>query len=534
MHWSESFFLAARRALLTAAYFALCAMAAAQNAAPAPGEAQAALAQSIQQMQAQIHELQEAITELRAESARYHAETLELRQALQTAQPHASASQLRAMNVPAQSGGESQPESSPTANLADSSTQEHAASLEEQLQLLSGKVDEQYQTKVESASKYRVRLSGIVLMNLFSNRGTVDNADIPHVVLPGTPGQSRGSFGGTLRQSMLGLEVFGPEIAGAKTSAEIQFDFGGGFAEVPNGVTSGLVRLRTATMRFDWANTSVVGGQDALFFAPLAPTSLASFAVPALAYSGNLWSWTPQLRVEHQIKLSEKSALRLQAGILDPLTGEAPTPAYGVQPAFRGYRVPQAGEASGQPAVAARVSWTTQAFGQPLTIGASGYYSREDWRFYRRVDGWAGTSDVTLPLGHMISLTGEFYRGRAIGGLGGGIGRSVFIDPNNPANGLRPLDSMGGWSQLKIKPLTRLEFNVAAGQDSVFGNEARIFVATSYYDELARNRGAFANFIYHPRSNLLFSLEYRRLRTSAINWNDQTANHVNAIMGILF
>src|ERR1039458_6979416 len=46
---------------------------------------------------------------------------------------------------------------------------EHAASLEEEYQLLSGKVDDQYQTKVESASKYRVRLSGIVLMNLASN-----------------------------------------------------------------------------------------------------------------------------------------------------------------------------------------------------------------------------------------------------------------------------------------------------------------------------------------------------------------------------
>jgi len=33
------------------------------------------------------------------------------------------------------------------------------------------KVDEQYQTKVESASKYRMRLSGIVLLNLFSNWG---------------------------------------------------------------------------------------------------------------------------------------------------------------------------------------------------------------------------------------------------------------------------------------------------------------------------------------------------------------------------
>lgn len=532
MRWSEPFLLAAQRVLLTAAFLSLGTAAVAQNTGPAASDPQATLIQSVQQMQQQIQDLQTAISELRAESAQYHAETLELRRELQLAHAHTEAS-------PALSAQSLQPplasqlaEPSPTAgNEPDG--QQHQ-SVEEQLQLLSGKVDEQYQTKVESASKYRVRLSGMVLLNLFNTRGTVDNVDIPHVVIPGTPGQSNGAFGGTLRQSMLGLEVFGPDLAGAKTSAEVQFDFGGGFAEVPNGVTSGIVRLRTATMRLDWANTSVVGGQDALFFAPLSPTSLASFAVPALAYSGNLWSWTPQLRVEHRINLSPRSSLSVQAGILDPLTGESPTPAYGVQPVFEGYRVPQAGEASKQPGIGSRVSFTTHAFGQPLTIGAGGYYSREDWAFARRVDGWAGTTDWTLPLGSIVSLSGQFYRGRAIGGLGGGIGRSVFINPSSPATALQPLDAVGGWSQLKIKPLSRLEFNLAAGQDSVFGNEAETFVATSYYEQLARNRGAFANFIYHARSNLLFSAEYRRLRTSAISWNNQTANHVNVMMGILF
>jgi hypothetical protein len=537
MRWSEPLSLAAQRAALTAIAFALGTTLAAQDAAPPPADAQATLVRSVQQMQTQIQELQAAISELRAESAKYHAETLELRSELQAARPQTEVvSQLAGQSPQQPSGsgaGARDAEASQNAG-SESSSQEHPPTLEEQMQLLSGKVDEQYQTKVESASKYRIRLSGIVLVNLFNTRGNVDNSDIPHVVIPGTPGQSNGSFGGTLRQSMLGLEVFGPEVAGAKTTADIQFDFGGGFAQVPNGVTSGIARLRTATMRFDWANTSLVGGQDSLFFAPLSPTSLASFAIPALAYSGNLWSWTPQLRVEHRIKLSEHSSLNLQAGILDPLTGESPTPVYGVQPAFPGYRVPQAGEASKQPAIGSRVSWTTRAFGQPLTIGAGGYYSRENWGFYRRVDGWAGSSDWTLPLGPIVTLSGEFYRGRAVGGLGGGIGRSVFINPSSPATALLPLDAMGGWSQIKIKPITRLEFNIAAGQDSVFGHEAETFVATNYYDQLARNRGAFANFIYHPRSNLLFSLEYRRLRTNAIDWNTQTADHVNVMMGILF
>ena len=534
MGWSERFFLAARQALLTASFLSLGTAVAAQNTGQAVGDQQSALIQSVQQMQRQIQELQAAISELRSESAEYHAETLELRRELQLA--HATTQQIpSSTSENAQEPGlQSQATGAAQVPGKELGAQEHPPTLEEQMQLLSGKVDEQYQTKVESASKYRVRLSGIVLLNLFNTRGTVDNNDIPHVVIPGTPGQSNGSFGGTLRQSMLGLEVFGPDLAGAKTSADVQFDFGGGFAEVPNGVTSGIMRLRTATMRLDWANTSVVGGQDALFFAPLAPTSLASFAVPALAYAGNLWSWTPQLRVEHRKNLSEHSWVNIQAGILDPLTGEPPTPVYGVQPIFEGYRVPQAGEASKQPGIGSRVSFTTRAFGQPLTIGVGGYYSRENWGFYRRVDGWAGTTDWTIPLAPIVTLSGEFYRGRAIGGLGGGTGRSVFINPNSPATGLRPLDAIGGWSQLKIKPITRLEFNIAAGQDSVFGNEAEAFAATSYYDQLARNRGAFANFIYHPRSNLLFSVEYRRLRTSAIDWNNQTANHVNVMMGILF
>ena len=53
------------------------------------------------------------------------------------------------------------------------------ARIEEEQQLLNAKVEEQYQTKVESASRYRVRLSGIVLLNLFNNRGGVDNPEFP-------------------------------------------------------------------------------------------------------------------------------------------------------------------------------------------------------------------------------------------------------------------------------------------------------------------------------------------------------------------
>src|ERR1019366_5145727 len=219
---------------------------------------------------------------------------------------------------------------------------EHAASLEEEYKLLSG--------KVESASKYRVRLSGIVLMNLASNQGVVDTIDLPTLAYARPPGGSGGSFGATLRQSEIGLEAFGPTVAGAKTTADLQLDLAGGFPSIPNGINSGLVRLRTATMRMDWTNTSVVVGQDAIFFSPNSPTSFATLAIPALTYAGNLWSWVPQIRVEHRVALGAESSLLFQGGILDPVSGEVPGTASGEAPGTGYYRQAGPGEASRQPA----------------------------------------------------------------------------------------------------------------------------------------------------------------------------------------
>ena len=43
------------------------------------------------------------------------------------------------------------------------------------------------------------------------------------------------------------------------------------------------------------------------------------------------------------------------------------------------------------------------------------------------MDGWAATSDWDVPLGRWFSWSGEVYRGRAIGGLGGGPNASVLF-----------------------------------------------------------------------------------------------------------
>ena len=504
----------------------LCALGQTAGALGAPSSDEAVSA-AVHELQQQVGELRAAVAEMRAEAAQYRQETAELRRELedlrgQPSEVIAQAKSYPAPSSPDRAGGEAAPQGAPTPPL-----EQRVASLEETTQLLNSKLEDQYETKVESASKYRVRLSGIALMNLFSNRGTTDNQDIPSLVLG--PNQGNGNFGATLRQSEVSLEVFGPILAGAKTSGEVQADFAGGFPNTWNGVNSGIFRLQTASMRMDWARTSVVVGQDSLFISPLSPTSFATLAVPAFNYAGNLWAWTPQVRVEHRFHLSDTENMTLQAGILDNLTGEFPANSY--------FRSPSPGEDSGQPAYAVRSAWTTGFFGRSLTLGTAGYYSRQDFSFNHHTDGWAGMADWEIPLASRLAFSGEFYRGRAVGGIGGGIGQSVLYlgDPDDPATAIRGLDSRGGWSQLKLRATSKLEFNAGFGIDSPTASEVRAAtVSEEYVGALfVQNRGSLVNFIYRPRSNLLFSTEYRHLQSFQISSNN-SGQQINMMMGVLF
>jgi cell division protein FtsB len=481
----------------------------AQQSPPVPAD----LAEVVRRLEQQVGQLQATVSELRAESAKYRAEVADLRRQL----PGASL---------------------PTAGERDDSQQQPGSAnsdarlskLEDEYSLLTGKVNEQYQTKVESASRYRIRMSGIVLLNLFSNQGAVDSVDMPAKALPSERGYGDASFGGTIRQSQLAFDVFGPMWHGARTSANLQLDFAGGFPATPDGVTLGIARLRTGTVRLDWPRTSVVAGQDTPFISPLSPTSLASIAQPALSYAGNLWTWTPQIRMEHRFALSEGSSIALQGGILDSLTGQPPQNSY--------YRLPDAGETSRQPAYAARIGWSKTHDDSAAAIGVGGYFGRQYWPYDQNVSAWAVTADWLVPVTNRVEVSGEFYRGRALGGLGGSGGQSVVVlgPVAGPASRYLGLDSLGGWAQMKFKPTSLWEVNAAFGQDNPYASQLRAgnTLPYSFYPVPSlRNRSWFTNFIYRPRSDLLLSLEYRRIHTFEIS-GDQTAGNVSASVGVLF
>jgi hypothetical protein len=495
---------------------------------------------SVHELDSQVRDLRALIEQMRAENAQSRIEMRELRQELQdtrkllaplSASMNASPSYVSPLQ-PTQpvaaptTSGEQSASTTPTAADLGSRLQK----LEESTQLLGSKIDEQYQTKVETAAKYRARLSGVVLMNAFRNAGTSDDLDFPNYAESTAPGAAQSSLGATLRQTEIGLEIFGPTLAGAKSSASVRFDFAGGFPSTPNGVNFGLVRMQTASLRLDWEHTSVIAGQDSLFISPLSPTSFASLATPAFAYAGNLWGWTPQLRVERRVDLADQQTLTLQGGILDNLDWEPPNNQF--------FRSASAGEQSGQPAYAVRTAWSRPVFDHPLSFGVAGYYGRQNWSWGRDVDAWAGMADWQIPILRRLTLSGEFYRGRGVGGLGAGIGRAVLFggNPFDPSTSIRGLDAAGGWTQVKFQLTPKLELNGVFAEDNAFASDIRGFAidANNFDTIMGRNHGALGNLVYRPRSDLLLSTEFRRLHTFPVYSSSNVTNQVNLAMGILF
>src|ERR1700746_2732432 len=127
------------------------------------------LAEAVKQLQEQVNELRSVVTELRSESARYRSETESLREELHSATAKLSQPEPRE-NAGVQQGAAGQP-SGAEEGKESSVVSDRLAKLEEEYELLTGKVNDQFQTKVESASKYRLRVSGLVLLNTFTNRG---------------------------------------------------------------------------------------------------------------------------------------------------------------------------------------------------------------------------------------------------------------------------------------------------------------------------------------------------------------------------
>jgi uncharacterized coiled-coil protein SlyX len=434
-------------------------------------------------------------------------------------------------------------ESAPIASVPSQGTPEDLAAavqdIRERQEVAESQIATHQQAKVETESKYSLKVTGLVLMNGFVNTGAVDMPATPTVAIPGD-----GSAGASVRQTVIGFDAAGPHLLGADSFADLRVDFAGNsalygpqsaYAEYASSNSPYLyLRLRTLHAGLAWTRTQAVFALDRPLISPDAPSSLTAIAEPALAWSGNLWTWNPQAILTHNFGRPGYANLQVQAAYIDPQ--DAPISAYASGQATI---QPTSAEHSSLPAVEARIALLGSGRDDERShIGMGGYFARHRTSINRSFDSWAATLDVRKNLFAGLQLSGTFYRGLGLGGLGGGAYKDYVYKPNPNAGGyfFKALDDVGGWAQLKEKVSERLEINGAYGMDNVFSSQMRRYYISggTMYQNLTINRTVTGNVIYTPSAYLLLSLEYRHILSSPITDPSVQSNIIGMGAGFKF
>jgi hypothetical protein len=439
--------------------------------------------------------------------------------------------ELNSLELKVTQGGRSAPTSPPSETVTGSAStkQEDAKNLaaavedlREQQSMQANQIATHDQTKVETESRFPLKITGLLLFNAFVNTRAVDLPATPSVSLFGP-----GNTGATVRQTILGFDARGPHLAGAESYADLRIDFDGSPQAVSSaGAYTGayssnatFLRLRTAHAGLQWKHTGAFFSLDRPIFNPDTPTSLTAVAVPALSWSGNLWTWNPQLGVRQTIPISSSRDLQFEFALVD--VGQSPATPHLPYASTSG-ATPTSAEASRWPGLDAHIALLGSNLRESGNrVGIGGHVAPLRDPTGRGFTSWAGTADAHLLLPSGLTFSANAYRGLALGGLGAGAYKDFlyYVEPGTGEYYFRPLDDVGGWAELKEEFNQRLELNAAFGLDNAFTQEMRPYAVPggNYYQNLARNRTFTGNVIFKPSASLLFSLEYRRIASYSVD-----------------
>lgn len=462
-------------------------------------------AQTVETPQDRLKRLSTAVTQIQSQMSAYQQQLQELQRQIDALQKELGGNSATTIPAPSQ----------PTPLM------ETAEEMQERQAIAEAQIATHEQTKVETESKYPLRLSGLILFNGFINTHRVDDAIDPTYVLNGD-----GSTGFSVRQTVLGFEATGPHLLGAESHADLHIDF---FANGSQQTydAAGILRLRTAHASLMWDKTEAFFALDRSLLAPRIPTSLVSTAQPNLSWSGDLWTWNPQIGVRQRIPITQSQRLEIAAALID-----AQDP---LLPSATSTSTVTRAERSRWPGLEGRVGYAAGAEDEGVAVGIGGYVSPHRTSEGYRFNAWAVSGDLRLPLGRYVQLTSSFYRGAGLGGLGGG-GYVDYFYPAGTNDVARALNDAGGWTQLKFRRNERLQFNAGYGIDNPFSADVHSSLTgpTLSYTGLAKNRAAYGNVIVSPSRYLEFSLEYRRLWSSYVNGGTRLSDAIGLAAGYRF
>ena len=357
------------------------------------------------------------------------------------------------------------------------------------------------QTKVESTTRFPLKIFGTVHAHAFANTEAPNWLDIPNLV--GAPVSDPGTFSMGLRQTRIGFTADGPTLGDVRTSAVAAFDFFGGIPGFQTGQVMGLPRLLVAYARFDGARVATQIGQDHVVLAPRDPTSLSGFAFPLLFRSGNLYLRAPHARVE----LNAARLLRVAAGAVAPVGGDLVVEDYRFVPPALG------GERSRRPSAQARIEVGSADAEAPrrASVALSGHYGWER-RSAALAESWAAAVDFGARR-DVFGVAGEVFLGENIDAFGGALG----LDAR----------AAGGWAELQVLPTERMSFHAGYGTDEIRAAN-RLQLARR------RNRSAYGNVIFSLTPEVQASFEYRWLATVPGGASERRNHHFDWVLAYRF
>lgn len=384
-------------------------------------------------------------------------------------------------------------------------TNQEALSLDERVSVNEARTAEQAQTKVEAAHKSPLQLTGLVLFNAFTNS---EGRNSTAVVASNLLADSYGS-GATVRQTLLGFNFQGPQIAGGgRVDGSLLMDFWGGSSQ-PG---SNWFRLRQASISLDWANRTFTIGQDKPLISPYQPESLAEVGIPPLSGAGNLWYWLPQARYEERLRLGPTSGVKAQIALL-----QSGGTAYLTAKQAYNYTAPL------KPALEGRVAFWHRFDDKRRIEIAPGFHVSSIQFAGTPVDSRIGSLDWLITPASHVSITGTIFTGQNVAGLGS-LGNGIAAAPNGL---LRAVHTSGGWTQFAFPITDRLTLNVFGGLEN---DEAANLSAPT----IVRNWSYAANVIYHLNSSFMVGLEGLQMRTRSASGVTGDQNRYDLAFGYLF
>ena len=469
----------------------------------------------------QLREMREAIQDLRQQVKTLREQLHDTQQALARTEPTQAASLGKApiASDPASPVESAAPVRAERAGQVPGQTEETAAQESPQLAkipLLESEIADLAQVKVESNSRFPVKIFGTIVSNAAFNSAGVNWLDNP-IVPVSTPsgGAAPSSFSLSLRQSRLGAMVDGPTLGGWKTSGLIAIDFFGGSTALTPDTIMPVPRLLYGYARLQRGQTMIEVGQDQMILAPENPTSIAALSFPELYQAGNLYARAAQASVQQTFSAGKTGEFVATAGIVDTDSNDFNTIAE-FSPSGSMYEPPH------RPAAQARLAWKWRpSDSKYFELGASGHRGSERFPsvpgqisipLTGSVPSWAGAVDFNAQDGH-FGIAGEWYVGRNLAAFGGAIGQFA--------------KSTGGFGEVRLKATERLSFNSGYGSDHLF--DFRDFPAP-----FLRNSGAYFNSIYQFTPELQGSVEYRWLSLVPAEGATQKNNHVNLVLAYSF